>query len=643
VIVATAGHIDHGKTLLVKALTGVDTDRLPEEKRRGLSIDLGFAYDRTEDGVALGFVDVPGHERFVHNMLAGVTGVDFVLLVVAADDGPMPQTVEHLAILDLLGLRRGAVVVNKTDRVPSIRIDDVVHQIRAMVDRTSLAGSPIFEVSALTGDGLGPLHRHLWQAARSLPQRMIDGGFRLAVDRSFTLAGSGLIVTGTAFAGQVRVGDRLMLSPAGIEVRVRGIHAHNRPQQAGQAGDRCALNLIGAELRRIGVRRGDWVLDPRLHAPTDRLDARLTVLANVERGLRHWTPVHVHLAAAHVEARVAVLEGRVIEPGASALVQLVLDRPVDALFGDRLIVRDAAAQNTVSGGLVIDPWPPRRGCRRPERLATLVALERPAPTEAFAALLREVPDGVDLAAFARARNLSFDALEGLGRTIPFRTISIGGRSLAVTIERWRSMQEAILKALADYHSISPDRPGAPLDVLRRVATPVVLVEAVLAALVAEGRVTRVGNAWCLPRHTPTTDPDEALWCRIRPLMAGRDLRSPTINEVATVLGLSPNALAGFFARMARKGRVVAIASNRYCEAGVVAKLGRIAEAVAASRAGAITAAAFRDHAGIGRNLAIDLLEYFDRAGFTRRVGDAHRVVRPAMAVFRQPEESLEPR
>lgn len=642
-IVATAGHIDHGKTLLVKALTGVDTDRLPEEKRRGLSIDLGFAYDRTADGAVLGFVDVPGHERFVHNMLAGVTGVDFALVVVAADDGPMPQTVEHLAILDLLGLRRGAVVVNKIDRVPSTRMDDVAHQMRAIIDRTSLAGAPIFKVSALTGEGLDPLRRHLGQAACTSAQRPIDGGFRLAVDRAFTLAGCGLIVTGTAFAGRTRVGDRLTLSPAGIEVRVRGIHAHNRPQQVGQAGDRCALNLVGAELRRVTVSRGDWILDPRLHAPTDRLDARLTVLASAARRLGHWTPVHLHLAAVRVGARVVMLEGRAIEPGASALVQLVLDRPVGALFGDRLIVRDAAAQNTVGGGIVIDPWPLRRGRRRPERLAVLVALERPVPADAFATAIGQMPEGIDLTAFARARNLSLDALERLDRSIPFVTASIGGRPRAVTAERWGSVRETILKALADHDSRSSGEPGLSLDVLRGVATPAALVEAVLSALVAEGKVRRIGNALGLAGRAPTGDPDEALWRRVQPLIAGRDLRSLTISEVAAALGLSPNALAGFFARMARKGRVVAIARNRYCEAGVVARLGRIAETVAASRDGAITVAAFRDRAGIGRNLAIDLLEYFDRAGFTRRVGDAHRVVRSATAVFRRPEESLEPR
>ncbi len=639
-IVATAGHIDHGKTLLVKALTGIDTDRLPEEKRRGLSIDLGFAYAHATDGTVLGFVDVPGHERFVRNMLAGVTGVDVALLVVAADDGPMPQTAEHLAILDLLGFRQGAVIVSKIDRVLPMRADEVARQARALVDRTSLAGAPVFKVSALSGEGLDLLRRHLWDAARTLPKRIADGGFRLAVDRSFTLAGSGLVVTGTAFAGRVRVGDRLMLSPAGIEVRVRGIHADNRPQQTGQAGDRCALNLVGAELRRVGVYRGDWLLDSGLHAPTDRLDARIRVLASAARALHHWTPVHLHLAAADVGARVAVLERHAIEPGIAACVQLVLDRPIGALFGDRLIVRDASAQSTLGGGFVIDPWPPRRGRCRPERLAALTALERPEPVDALAAVVDQVPEGVALATFARARNLSPAELENLGRVVPFVTVPIGDGLRAVAAERWRAMRETILKALAEHHANTPDGPSLPLDVLRKMATPTTLVEAALTALVAEGKVKHTGNGLRLAGYESKADSDEALWSRVRPLIAGRDLCSPTVSELAAMLGLSPNTLLGFFARMARKGRVVAIASNRYYEVGAVAKLGRLAETVAASHDGANTAAAFRDRAGIGRNLAIDLLEYFDRSGFTRRVGDAHRVVRPAAAVFRLPEEAM---
>src|SRR5206468_12611486 len=264
-----AGHIDHGKTSLVRALTGVDTDRLKEEKARGISIDLGFAYLPASHGGVLGFVDVPGHERFIHNMLAGATGIDFVLLVVAADDGIMPQTREHLEIIDLLGVKRGAVALTKIDRVESARVAAARAEIEALLRGTALAGSPVFALSSITGDGVPALRAHLEAVAASPPPAgTADGCFRLAVDRCFTISGSGTVVTGTVFSGSVCVGDHLLVSPPGREVRVRSIHAQNRAAKRGAAGQRCALSLVGVEKKDIA--RGDWVLESAVHAPTAR-------------------------------------------------------------------------------------------------------------------------------------------------------------------------------------------------------------------------------------------------------------------------------------------------------------------------------------------------------------------------------------
>ena len=276
-IIGTAGHIDHGKTALVRALTGVDTDRLPEEKARGITLDLGYAYQPLESGDVLGFVDVPGHERLVHTMVAGATGIDFVLLVVAADDGPMPQTCEHVQVLDLLGLARGAVALTKGDRVSTERASEAAVEIRHLLAATPLADSPIFPVCALTGAGIGDLRQYLQEAARQTPPRAGGERFRLAVDRSFTLTGIGTVVTGTVYSGCVRVGDRLLISPSGREARVRGIHAQNQPAECGAAGQRCALNLAGPDLHRQDIHRGDWALDAALHAPTTRLDVELRV------------------------------------------------------------------------------------------------------------------------------------------------------------------------------------------------------------------------------------------------------------------------------------------------------------------------------------------------------------------------------
>src|SRR5438132_12072482 len=416
-IIGTAGHIDHGKTALVRALTGVDTDRLKEEKARGISIDLGFAYLPAPGGAVLGFVDVPGHERFVHNMLAGATGIDFVLLVVAADDGVMPQTREHLEIIDLLGVKGGAVALTKIDRVGSARVAAVWAEIEVLLRGTALAGSPVFALSSTTGDGVPALRAHLEvMAASPPPAGAADGCFRLAVDRCFTLSGSGTVVTGTVFSGSVGVGDHLLVSPPGWEVRVRSIHAQNRAAERGVAGQRCALSLVGVEKKDIA--RGDWVLDPAVHAPTARFDASLKLPPSAARALRHWTPVHVHLGAAEAMGHVSLLQATGIEPGGSGYAQIVLDRPIGALRGDRFILRDQSAQQTLAGGVVLDPFAPARKARTPARPAVLAALERPIISDALQPLLNDAPAGVDLSWFAHSFNLRAKAAETLYREIP---------------------------------------------------------------------------------------------------------------------------------------------------------------------------------------------------------------------------------
>ena len=314
-IVGTAGHIDHGKTALVRALTGVDTDRLKEEKTRGISIDLGFAYLPAGDRDVVGFVDVPGHEKFVRNMLAGATGIDFVLLVVAADDGVMPQTMEHLAIVDLLGISHGIVALSKVDLVPPARREQVIQEIRDRLSGTRLAHIDIAPVSAVTGDGVTELREKIFSAARNFKARVAQGRFRLAVDRCFTLTGVGTIVTGTVQSGAVGIGDPVIISPSGLSARVRSIHAQNRPAERGQAGERCALNLAGDGITKNSIRRGDVVLDPELHAPTDRIDATLRLLPSEAKSASQWLPVRLYHGAAEIDARIALLEDAPIRPG----------------------------------------------------------------------------------------------------------------------------------------------------------------------------------------------------------------------------------------------------------------------------------------------------------------------------------------
>jgi selenocysteine-specific elongation factor len=408
-IVGTAGHIDHGKTALVRRLTGIDTDRLKEEKARGISIDLGFAYWPRPGGEIVGFVDVPGHEGLVHNMLAGATGIDFVILVVAADDGVMPQTRERLAIMDLLGLRHGVVALNKCDLAGEEQRAAAAAGIAAVLAGTGLEGAPIVPVSAMTGEGLADLTAHIDAALARKAARPKDGPFRLAVDRSFTLTGLGTVVTGTVLSGAVKVDDRVLVSPSGLEARIRSINAQDRRVEQGEAGQRCALVLAGPHISKEAVRRGEVVVDPALHAPTARIDASLRVLASERRPIGQWFPVKLHHAAAEVPGRIVVLRDEPIAPGEAAYVQLVLERPLAAAVGDRFVVRDTSSSRTVGGGFLIDLRAPERRRRTADRQAEIAALARPDPAEALCEALRGPLGWLDLDAFCRDRALaSFD-------------------------------------------------------------------------------------------------------------------------------------------------------------------------------------------------------------------------------------------
>jgi selenocysteine-specific elongation factor len=636
-IVATAGHIDHGKTALVRTLTGVDADRLPEEKRRGLTIDLGFAYTTLPDGTELGFVDVPGHERFLPNMLAGVLSIDRVLLIVAADDGPRPQTLEHLDILELVGITEVTGVITKIDRVPPERLETVETEVAVLFAEAGHRDSPIYKVSSLAGDGIAALAEHLCDSARAAAAaraaRPPAGGFRLAIDRAFSLPGIGLVVTGTAAAGEVAVGDRLVLSPRGTELRVRGVHAHNQPVERARAGERCALNLAGTIPEGGEPRRGDWMVDASLHHPVSRVDLAVSVSRYAPGPLRDGLPVHFHLGTEDAVARVAVLGARAIAPGEEGFVQVDVGRPIGALWGDRAIIRDHGSLHTLAGGRVLDPGPPRRGRGRPERLAALEALAEPDAGDALERLI-EAAGIVDLAAFAQARNLPLAEIEALA--------DLGGShragGLAISAGRLAMLGDGIEGALAEWHRAQPDALGPPRGALfarLRGQGPAAALDTALAALVDAGRVVRDGAVLRLPSHAPRLNrDDERLWERVRPLLEKGELRPPRVRELAAALGVEPDPLARFLRRVERFGRVAPVAPNRYFLPQTVVQLGEIASALAAaSPEQSFTAALYKDRSGIGRNLTIEVLEYLDKVGVTKRVGEARIVVRSAADLF----------
>jgi selenocysteine-specific elongation factor len=621
-IIGTAGHVDHGKTALVKALTGIDTDRLAEEKRRGITIDLGYAYTD-----AFGFVDVPGHERFVHTMLAGASGVDAALLVVALDDGVMPQTREHVQILHLLGIDRGVVALTKSDLAPG-HVEEVGAQVRALLEKTALASATMLPVSAVTGEGIEALRSAL--LALGPRQRDTDRYPRLAVDRAFTLTGAGLVVTGTLVSGRIRVEDRLLLSPRGIELRVRGLHAQNRPADEAVAGQRTALNVTGPRLTKDAVTRGDWVLHPDVHAPTARFDVRLTLLAEEPRAARTDAPVHLHIGAAHVTARVAALDAERIEPGSTVLARLTLDRPIGALARDRLVLRDAAATRTIGGGVVVDPFPPRRGRRTPERLAQLAALDQPDPVDALRALLILPPGWTDRAGYLRARNLPPSLLSS--------TSAVGVGDLLMTPATLDALRGDVIERLASHHVLAPDQPGLQLERLR-MATPgrpsVAAFRSVIESLSRRGAVEQDGPWLRLPTHRATLSArDEHVWGQVRELIAAERFRPPRTRDLARALSVPEVAMRAMLKRVQRMGRLIEVAPDQFFLSETVAEmLGAAAKLAESDPAGTVTAAAFRDQLANGRKVAIQVLEFFDRAGVTVRIGDERRVRTDRIGLF----------
>ena len=642
-IVATAGHIDHGKTLLVKTLTGVDTDRLPEEKARGISIDLGFAYWPLAEHDLIGFVDVPGHERFIHNMLAGVCGIDFALLVVAADDGVMPQTVEHLQILSLLGIRRGIAAITKTDRVDPERVAEVKMQLRALLAQTTLADVALLPVSAVSGTGIDALREALRAAAAAHAARWHAGQhFRLAIDRVFSVAGSGTIVTGSAFNGEVGLGDRLLVSPEGVAVRVRGIQIHGNAVQRARAGDRCAINITGIGVH--GVARGDWLLHESIHAASRRLDVRFTLLATERAPLEHWTPVHLHLATADVLARVAIRRGAAIAPGASARAQLVIEQPICALHGDRFILRDPSGDRTLGGGRVIDPLAQASRRATQARLSALSALERDTPEAALADLLA-IPDfAVDCRHFETIFNLTAERAAALYHAAEATII---GRAQRIALLRTAAdaLCERMLVRLGEFHRAQPQAPGIALPALRKELAPWLAADAfsfLVGDLADAHRLQMSGDTVRLADYDPTANPaDDAMWRVVLPALIEGRFTPPKIAELAAGLRLDEAALRRFLHRKSKTGEVMQVTEDLFYPKATLATLAANAALVARSASkGLFTAAQYRDATGTNRNLTIKILEFLDTLGVTQRIGDARKMHKNFVPILGQAKPSF---
>ncbi len=627
-IVGTAGHIDHGKTSLVRALTGVETDRLKEEKARGITIELGFAYWPRPSGI-IGFVDVPGHERLVHTMLAGATGIDVLLLVVAADDGPMPQTREHLAIADLLGLRRGIVALTKADLVDPPRLSAAEAEVRQVLRGTGLAGAQVIPVSAHSGDGIPTLAAALERMAEDAGRRRTDGAFRLGIDRVFTLSGTGTVVTGTILSGEVAVGDRLTVSPAGIEARVRSLHAQGAATETAHAGQRCAVALAGVSVQQVP--KGAVLLDPDLHAPTRRFDALVRVLPGEGRSLSQWAAVRVHHAAEEVTARLIPLSADAIAPGREGFVQVVTDTPLAAAVGDRFVLRDISATRTIAGGTILDLAAPERRRRSPERLAELEAIATSDSREALAAALDGPRGWADPYRWFRDRAERAEAADRAVADMGLVCLKVGDTTAAFSAQGWARLSTDIGARLDSTHEEHPDLPGLGQERLRLSLTPRLpapVFQAVIQRLAAEG-VAVPDRSWLRrPWFEVKMSPEEeAIWAALAPRLTGEErFRPPRVRDIARETGVDEAVLRRIFKLAARRGDVEELAKDHFFLSSVVTEMADLARELAAEAGPeGFAVKTFRDRLDNGRKVAIQILEFFDRQGLTMRRGDIRRI------------------
>ena len=637
-IIATAGHVDHGKTSLVKSITGVDTDKLPEEKSRGLTIELGFAYHDIGDGVATGFIDVPGHEKFIRTMIAGVNGIDCVLFIIAVDDGPMPQTIEHLAIMDLLGIEHGVFALTKIDRASEQRIEEVKDEVASLIKGTSLANAEIIPVSAHTGENIPQLSAKLLELSASIPPRDSAGKFRMAIDRNFILQGTGRVVAGTILAGKINQDDRIRLLPQDVELRVRGIHAQNAQAETAHTGERTALNISGGDLKRLDIRRGNWVVDDNARLSTTKIDTQINVLNTESRPLRNRTPVHLHIGAADIGARIITLDSSEIAPGENGLVQLQLNQACNAVFGDRFILRDQSALRTIGGGTVIDASPITRGRSKELRLAVVEAQRDADPQVALTRLLDLALDDFDLSAYLATRNLDATTTEQCLSDPSIVVLTHTHGKTAFTRTKWQDLQTYLEKACANFHRKFPDKIG-PNDGHLVRALPKKLGKHTAAALIEaslkDKLLVRDGGQYRLPKHTVKRAPEnEALWNKVSAKLTSSGRKAPVVHDLHTELQVDLKQLNQFLIGAAKQGFVIKVSDKRYFMPATIREFATMAESLANEANGAgFTVKQYRDVSGIGRNAVIEILEYFDRIGLTFRQDQIRKIRKTAAELY----------
>ncbi len=625
-VVGTAGHVDHGKSTLVKALTGIDPDRLREERERAMTIDLGFAWLTLPSGQMVSIIDVPGHERFIKNMLAGIGGIDAALLIVAADEGPMPQTAEHLAILDLLGVTRGIVVLTKADLVDAEWLEMVTEETRERIAGTTLAAAPIIAISAVTGLGLDALCVTLDQVLAETAPRVSTGAPRLPIDRVFTISGFGTVVTGTLSDGPLVVGQEIEIVPTGKRGRIRGLQSHREKVTTADPGSRVAVNLAG--LTVDDLRRGDLLTLPGTIQPTDRLDVQLQLTADGTIELEQNDPVDFFVGADEVPAQVTLLDTERLRPGETGWVQLRLARSVAAMKGDRFILRRPSPSLTIGGGIIVDAAPRRHKRFHAATLDALATLATGSPAELLLQALYDAP--LDRKSLTDRTGLAPEQLqEGFAETLGAGSVLLltgdpatpRPADVIVAAVAWEALQTQMVQLLTAYHATNPLRLGISKEEFRsRFALPPRIYDAVISAALREKLLIEDGTTFRLPDHQIRFTPAQQERCdRFVAALVAQPFTPPAPAD----FGLTPDLVAALAATgvVRRIDEGVAFAAAAYEEI-LAATMTMLATT------GTITVAGFRDHFGSSRKYALAVLEHFDRLQFTRRVGD-ERVRGPA--------------
>lgn len=627
-IIGTAGHIDHGKTVLVKALTGKDTDRLAEEKRRGISIELGFAALRLPDGQVAGVVDVPGHENFVRTMVAGATGVDLALLVVAADDGVMPQTREHLAILDILGVSNGVVAITKTDLVDEELLPLVEDEVSELLEGTSLEGSPVIRVSAVTGSGLDELNSALGHAAAAV--RFKDEALppRLPIDRVFTLKGIGTVVTGTLWSGTLESGQQLALLPSQRRVRVRGLQVHDEDRRVSRAGERVAVNLAGVSTSEVA--RGDVLATPGYLTSTYMLDSRLAIMQEWTRPVKRGARVRFLHGTRETLGRVYPLSGDSIEPGEARAVQLRLEAEPTCAPGDRFVLRSYSPVTTIGGGTIVDAHPSKHKVDDANALREFELLEAGDPVGMVAIHLGRVGGPVTPQELTSRSGLPPAVVsEGLAALVADGSaMTLGSGTFFISASARDAAAKSVRSSLDVFHREKPLAGGIARETLKKKVLghwDTRAADAFLDELAAEGAIEPDGTALRLPGASP------AVSSRQRDLLEGiigrierKGVSPPAVGELAGEFDLDRGTLVELLCIAQKEGRATRISPDLYFSPAVVSEIEtKLREAIGEGRG--ITVSDFKNLIGTTRKYALPLLEFYDRNRVTTRVGDLRKL------------------